>query len=718
MLPTLRQDLTFALRQFRGNPAFTLTVVLTLALGISATTAIFSLVDGILLRPLPFPEPDRLVAINTLEFAPGVSPTNLAAADYQASSYPNFFDWRQQNHTFTSLASYDYQTRLFSKADGENAQVIRCGRVSANLFSTLGVAPVLGRTFAPEEDQPGHRVVILSHELWVSSFASSPHAIGQTVMISHLPYTVVGVMPAGFHYATGEPGFFWSTFAIDAEGPGPPRTSFRDDDPLAVVGRLKPGVSADQALADLNTIQRSLAQRYSEDQYRPAVFIQPLLNEAIAEFRPLLTVLLASVGAVLLIGCTNVAGLLLARAASRRSEIAVRTALGASRFRVVRQLLIEALLLALAGGAVGILSSFLLLRLGLHWVPSDIPRLYDVSVNARVLAFAVFLSAATALIFGLIPAWKMSRSDPAHTLRDGGTTMTSGRRRNRLHHGLVVAETALGFCLLIGSGLLIKSLLNMLHLDPGFDTNRTVFFDIALSHARYPDPSKIPFFEKALPEFAAIPGVERVAAGNPLPGRGSRGNWSSFTVTGRVNSPIDPPAATATAVTPGFFETLSIPLLRGRTFSPHDNLATAAPVAIVNRSFVQKYFPNEDPIGHFFTPQFDREGEPLVARQIIGVVGDTRNGDPWEPYQPTFYLPYAQNPTHQRPNVVMKVAGNPLRYESTVRKIVDGFDRLAPMFSYTTFAQSLQWQIAQPRFEAALVSTFAAIALLLSALGL
>ncbi len=717
MLPTLRQDLTFALRQFRRSPAFTLTVIFTLALGIAATTAIFSLVDGILLRPLPFPEPDRLVAINTLEFAPGVSPTNLAAADYQASSYPNFFDWRQQNHTFTSLASYDYQTRLFSKADGENAQVIRCGRVSANLFSTLGVAPVLGRTFAPDEDQPGHRVVILSHDLWVSVFGSSPDVIGQTVMISHLPYAVVGVMPAGFHYATGEPGFFWSTYAIDAEGPTP-LTSFRDEDRLAIVGRLKPGVSIDRALADLNTIQRGLAQRYSEDHYRPAVFIQPLLNEAIAEFCPLLTVLLASVGAVLLIGCTNVAGLLLARAAARRSEIAVRTALGASRFRVVRQLLVEALLLALAGGAVGILASFLMLRLGLRWVPSDTPRLYDVSLNARVLAFAVLLSAATALIFGLIPAWKMSRSDPAHTLRDCGATMTSGRRRNRLHHGLVVAETALGFCLLIGSGLLIKSLLNMLHLDSGFDTNRTVFFDIALSQARYPDPSKVPFFEKALPEFAAIPGVERVAAGNPLPGRGSRGNWSSFTVTGRVNSPIDPPAATATAVTPGFFETLSIPLLRGRTFSPHDNLATAAPVAIVNRRFVQNYFPNEDPIGHFFTPQFDRTGEPVVARQIIGVVGDTRNGDPWDTYQPTFYLPYAQNPTHQRPNVVMKVAGDPLRYESTVRKIVDSFDRLAPMFSYTTFAQSLQWQIAQPRFEAALVSAFAAIALLLSALGL
>jgi len=718
MLPTLRQDLTFALRQFRRSPAFTLTVILTLALGVSATTAIFSLVDGILLRPLPFPESDRLVAINTLEFAPGVSPTNLAAAGPLPTSYPNFFDWRRENRTFVSLASYDQQVRLFSKAGGEDARVIRCGRVSANLFSTLGVAPALGRNFTAEEDEPGHRVVILSHELWVSTFASSPDAIGQTVMISNLPYTIVGVMPAGFHYAIGDPGLFWSTFSIDTEGPGPPLTSFRDEDRLAIVGRLKLGASIEQALADLNTIQRDLAQRYSEDRYRPAVFIQPLLNEAISDIRPLLALLLASVGVVLLIGCTNVAGLLLARAAARRSEIAVRTALGASRFRVVRQLLIEALLLALAGGAAGILASFLLLRVGLRWVPSDIPRLYNVSINAGVLAFAVLLSVATALIFGLLPAWKMSSSDPAHTLRDCSGTMTSGRRRNRLHHALVVAETALGFCLLIGSGLLIKSLLNMLHLEPGFNTNQTVFFDIALSHARYPDPSKIPFFDKALPEFAAIPGVERVAAGHPLPGEGAHDMWTSFTIAGHLNPPDDLPAAEAAVVTPGFFETLSIPQLRGRTFTQHDNLATTAPVAIVNRSLAQKYFPNEDPIGRFFTPLPDHTADPLIARQIIGVVGDTRGGDPWDPYQPRFYLPYAQDPTHQRPVVVMRVAGDPLSYENTVRTIVDRFDKLAPVFGYRTFAESLQLQAAQPRFEAALLSAFAAIALLLSSLGL
>ena len=712
MCDALMQDFTFAMRQFRRSPAFTCTAVLTLALGIGATTAIFSLLDGILLRPLPFPDVDRLVAVTTLEFDPGIAPPNLAEAEYLRSSYPNYFDWRRENHTFQSLASYDYTSRLFTKGNGEDARVIRASRVSANLFSTLGVAPVLGRDFTAEEELPGHRVIILSHELWVTMFGASADVIGRTVTVSNQPYSVIGVMPAGFHFAIDEPALCWSTFAPDTEGPSP-HTSVRDLDALGVVGRLRPEVSTDQALADLNAIQRSLAQRYSEDKYRPAVFIQPLLQEAIADIRPLLMVLLAAVGVVLLIGCTNVAGLLLARAASRRSEIAVRTALGASRVRVVRQLLMEALMLALAGGAAGILASFLLLRLGLRWVPSDIPRLYDVSVDARVMAFAVLLSAATALIFGLLPAWRMSRSDPAHTLRESVSTMTSGHRRNRIHHALVVAETALGFCLLIGSGLLIRSLLNILHLDPGFDTSRSVFFGIALSATRYPDPAKVSYLDKILAEFAAIPGVEKVAAGYPLPSRGGRGNWNSFTIAGHLNSPDDLPFAEDAAVTPGFFETLSIPLLRGRTFTPHDNIATSAPVAIINRSLAQKYFPTEDPIGRYFTPI-----ERGIPRQIIGMVADTRGGDYSDPYQPRFYLPYAQNPTHQRPIIVMKVAGDPLSYESTVRTIVDRADRLAPMFGYRTFAENLLLQAAQPRFEAALVSVFAAIALLFSALGL
>jgi putative ABC transport system permease protein len=715
MLSTVLQDFTFALRQLRRSPGFAWSAMATLAFGIGATTAIFTLVDGILLRPLPFPNPDRLAAIDTIEFPPGVPTTNPEAGYHIASSYPNFFDWQRQNHSFESIASYDYQTRLIARPKGEGAQVINCGRVSANFFSTLGVTPEIGRPFTPEEEQPGHRVVILSHELWVSLFASSPDVIGQTVKISDQPSTVIGVMPAGFHYPLDEPGYFWATYAADTEGKFP-KTSMREYDGLHILGRLKSGATMGQALADLNTIQRQLAQHYGENRFRPAVSIQPLLNQQLGDTRQVLVLLLASVGVVLLIACANVAGLLLARATSRQTEIAVRTALGAGRIRIARQLLIEALLLAMCGGGVGVPASVVLVRVGLHFVPQDTPRLFNVSIDVRVLLFALLLSALTAVIFGLLPAWRVSRSDPAHALRDGGTTTTPGRSRNRLQHALVVAETGLGFSLLIGSGLLVQSMLNLLHLDPGFDTRQTVSFDIALTQLRYPDPTKVPFYKRLLPEISAIPGVLRVGAGHPPPGSGAPG-WINLTIAGQVESPDDLPAAKEYAVMPGFFETLSIPLLDGRIFTDHDNVGTSAPVAVVNRAFVQKYFPKENPIGHYFTPH-NEDGEPFVARQIIGVVGDTLSDDPWDPYQPEFFLPYAQNPAHQRTQVVMKVSGDPLSYESTVRSIVRRFDPDAPVFGYRTLAERLQTQSAQPRFEAALVSAFAAIALLLSALGL
>ena len=716
MLSTLVADAKFALRQFRRSPGFAISTIVTLAFGIGATTAIFTLVDGILLRPLPFPHRERLVAINTIEFSPG-APTDKPEAGWATdSSYPDVFDWQRQNHTFESIESYEEIARLFARSNGEGAQVIPGGRVSATFFPALGVSPELGRNFTPDEERPGHRVVILSHELWVSLFATSPNVIGQTVRVSDELSTVVGVMPLGFHYPINQPALFWTTYAISAEGRFP-LTARRDSDDLHVVGRLRPDVRIEQARADLNIIQRQFAQQYPEARYRAAVLIQPLLNQQVGDSRSVLLLLLTSVGVVLLIGCANVAGLLLARATSRKTEIAVRAALGASRIRVVRQLLMESLLLAVCGGMIGILASILFVRIGIHLVPKEIPRLFNVSIDFRVLLFSGLLSGGTALIFGLLPAWRISRSDPANALRDGGTTTTPGRRRNRLHNVLVVAETALGFTLVIGSGLLIRSMLNMLHLDPGFDFKQTVHFDIALTQARYPDPGKIPFFRKLLPELAALPGVIRVSAGHQFPGRG--GTWIQFTIPGHLDQPENLPTCVMSAVLPGFFETLSIPLLHGRTFSDRDNLATSPPVAIVSRAFARKYFPNQDPIGHYLTPDFEYSTEPILARQIIGVVGDTLGGDPWDdPYEPRFYLPYAQNPTHQRPRIVMRVSGDPLSYESAVRAVVQRFDPETPVFDYETFRDTLLQMSAQPRFEAALVSAFAAIALLLSALGL
>jgi putative ABC transport system permease protein len=717
MLSAVLQDATFACRQFRRSPGFAATVVFTLAMGIGATTAIFSLIEGVLLRPLPFPNADRLVEISTLEFPPGVAPSNPAAADNIGSSYPDFFDWQRQNHTFETLGSYDTIFRLFSRMDGQDARVSEGGRVSANLLSILGVAPTLGRMFTAEEEQPGHRVIILSHELWVSDFASSPNVIGQIVKVSDEPSIIVGVMPEGFHYPVAEPASFWVTYAADNEG-ARPGTSLRDWDRLSIVGRLKPRISIQQAQADLNTIQRGLAQQYSEDRHRQGVSIAPLLEPAVSDSRPKLVLLFAAVGVVLLIGCANVAGLLLARASGRRAELALRTALGATRFRVVRQLLLEGFLLALAAGAVGVAICYVALRAGIRFFPTQLPRLYDVTLDDRVLAFSIFLSAATALIFGLVPAWRMSGRDPSHALKEAGVHMTSGRRRNHLHHGLVAAETALTFALLIGSGLLIRSVVNLFHIDPGLDTKNTVSFDVALTNKRYPVPGKVEFNKRLLPQLAAIPGVERVGSCHPLPVLWGRDLWTDLTIAGQLSSPENPPGAIAAVATPGYFETLSIPLLQGRTFEARDNDAKSPSVAIINQSFAKRYFPDENPVGHYFTPEFDPVDEPTRARQIVGVVGDTMTSDSWNPYQPEFFLPYAQNPSHQRAGVVMKVSGNPKSYEETVRKIVAGLDKDAPMFDYSTFPEKIAMENSQPRFEAGLVSGFAAIALLLSAIGL
>ena len=715
MFFTVAHDLKYATRQLRRNRGFTATVVLTLAVGIGATTAIYSLVDGILLRPLPFPEARRLMALSTLEFPPGV--TDVRAADMLGNSYPNYFDWQAQNHSFESLASCQPVTRLFSKMDGSGARVMDGGRISASLFPTLRVVPALGRNFIPEEERPGHRVAILSHELWVSDFASSPGVIGQLIKLSDEPSTIVGVMPPGFHFPVGKPARFWATFAADAEGKFP-HTESRGDDRIQVVGRLKQDVSDQQADAELKTIQRGLAQRYSENRDRFAVSVDPLLDLAVADTHGPLLLLLAAVGVVLLIGCTNVAGLLLVRANGRKSEVALRAALGASRSRVVRQLLLESLLLGFLGGAAGILAAWILLRSCLRFLPADLPRTYGIVIEGRVLAFAIVLSAATTLLFGLLPALRMSRLDPAAALRDGGPTMTSGRQSNRLHHSLVVGEIALGFTLLVGAGLLIHNMIKLFAIPAGFDMKHTVAFDVALSQKRFPDAAKVIFYDTLIPKLNAIPGVEIASGGYPLPISWPWSYQVNFTVAGHLNSPDHLPAAIGAVAEPKYFEALSIPLLRGRTFTEHDNTAKSAPVAIVNRSFALKYFPDEDPIGRYFTPQFTETIEPTLGRQIIGIVGDTRSGDYGTPYFPQFFLPYAQNITHQRAHIVLKVAGDPVNYEETVRKVVAGLDKDVPIFDYHPFETEIARSNAQPRFEAWVVSVFAGISLFLSGVGL
>ena len=590
-------------------------------------------------------------------------------------------------------------------------------RVSANLFTTLGVTPMLGRTFTSEEEQPGHRVVILSYELWKSDFAASPNIIGQIVKISDESSTIVGVMPAGFNYPIDESMKFWATFAASAEGSSAD-TASRDHAGLTIIGRLKNGTNIVQGMADLTAIQRGIAQQYSEDKRHLGVDARPLLEESIEGWRSPLSMLLAAVGALVLIACANVSGLLLARANTRHAELALRAALGASRLRVMRQLLMESLLLAMTGGAMGILLSFVLLRAALRFIATNLPRAYNIAIDGRILAFAILLSAATSIVFGLLPAWKMSRMAPANALREGGPNATSSHHSARLRSMLVVTETALGFVLLIGSGLLIRSVMNVLLLDPGFDTKHTVAFDIALTNTHYPDPNKLIFFDKLLPQLASLPGVEKVSIGHPMPFTYYGNQWTRFTVPGHTDSPDKLPVAIGAVAEPGFFETLSIPLIRGRLITELDNSPKSSPVAIINQSLARRYFPGEDPIGRYFVPQLWRSGESLVGRQIVGIVGDTRTNDNWIPYRPEFYMPYAQDPAHQRPLVVMKVAGDPAIYQSAVRHVVANVDKDTPVFRYRTFAEDLSNQAAKPRFEALLISGFGLLALVLAAVGL
>jgi putative ABC transport system permease protein len=709
----LGQHLRFALRQLRRNPGFTVAAVVTLALGMSTTTAIFSVVNGIILSGLSFPHSEQLVAIDTLEFPEGAAGTNPAAASPVESSYPDFFDWRNNNHTFQGLACSWYVSRLFSKINGGGARVIPGARVSANLFSTLGVPPVWGRWFTPEEELPGHRVVMLSYELWVSEFASSPDAIGQTVLISDEPSTIVGVMPRDFHFPVDTPAYFWTTFAVDAEGVVPD-TSVRGWGHLFVIGRMMPGTQVARASADLNMIQARLASTYPENRSRPAVSLSSLLDESVSEVRSALTFLLAAAGALLLIGCTNVAGLFLARMNGRRPELALRTALGASRPRILVQLLLEASLVAFVGAVFGILFALVLLRVGLRFIPDDFPRLYNIAIDERVFVFALLLSAGTTFVFGLLPAWSITRPDPGRALREGGFNATGSARRNRHQSALVIIESALSFTLLVGSGLLIRTVVNILKLEPGFDRQHTVAFDIALTQKRYPDPNKLAYFEKLIPQLAALPGVENVSVAHPLPLQG-RDASESFIIPGHPTSPDNPPTAISAVAMPEYFETLSIPLLRGRTFTPHDVDPKSAPIAVINRSLARAYFPAEDPIGRYLIPNV---GGSRVPRLIVGIVGDTRTGNLWNPYQPEFFLPYAQEPTHQRPLVVMKVMGDPSSYEDRARKIIAQADPEAPLFRYRTLSADTERQAIQPRFEAWVVSIFATVALMLSAVGL
>lgn len=698
----------YALRQLRKNFGFTLTAVLTLALGIGATTAIFSLVYAVLLRPLPFPQPDRLVSLAQQDHSlPGVV--------HEPLSYPDYFDWRAQNHTFSGMASYD-MGGLTLQHNGES-QRVDAEMVSSNFFQVLGVAPMLGRDFRWEDEKPDHYTAMLSYVFWQSEFGSSREIIGQSIRLGDHSFTIAGVMPKEFNFPLGgRVPVLWVSLAGAASGKDP-ATSHRGEDELEVIGRLKPGVTLEQARADLTVIAGNLAHQFPDsNKWYTSALVQPELDHMVGDTRPALRILFGAVALLMLIVCANVAGLLLARIAQRRAEFGLRTAIGASRGEITRQVLLESLMLAFLGGGAGIMLASLLLQGMVRLVPLDIPRLNQVSVNGEVLAFAVAISMLTGLLFGVLPAWQMSQVEPLSALREGSRSMSSGRARHRLHSGLVIAQTAIGLILLAGSGLLIHSFIRILHVDPGFDANHLFTARVRVSWDHYSHDQHYQFYEQLLPKLAAIPGVQAASAGWPLPLSDSHATVS-FAIEGRPVAPGDRPSETVALAMPGFFETLRIPLLSGRAFTDQDGLQ-GIPVAIINQAFAKKYFPGENPIGHRIQPGLGDDSRfDHSMREIVGVVGDVKRAGLTADADPTYYLPLAQSLISD-PYVTIRTNRDPASIENAVRGIVRQMDNSAPVYQVQTMTDYIYKSEAQPRFQTWLLACFAGIALLLSAIGL
>ncbi len=703
----LLNDGRFGVRQLRKNPMFALTTILTLALGIGATTAIFSLVYAVMLKPLPFPESDRLVWLSQEDHSTGaVIPESL--------SYPDYFDWRAQNRTLTGIASFT-NANVTLTGMGE-AQHLNGQAVSSNFFQVLGAVPMLGRDFLWKEEKPGHRAVMLSYALWESRFGANRQIVGQPVMLNGLQYTVVGVMPKDFNFPIQQTSVvLWTSLAAVAEGDSP-MTAQRGADDLEVIGRLRASATLQQAQADLSVIARNLAKQYPDtNKWYTTALAKPEFEHLVGDSRPGLQVLFGAVLLVLLIACVNVAGLLLTRGAQRNAEVALRGALGASRMEIVRQMLVESLLLSLLGGLAGIALAMSILQESIRFLPETLPRLNEVSLNGPVLAFAVGLSVITGLLFGVLPAVRISRLDPALALREGTRTITAGRVQQRLQTWMVVGETALGLVLLVGAGLLIRSFVALLHVHPGFDPHGVFTARITLPDNEYKHDQKIQFIDQLLPRLASLPGVKSASAGWPLPMSGSNASIS-FTVEGHPVAKADHPSEAIGLVLPGYFETMRIPLIAGRSFTAQDG-PKDPPVAIVNQAFARKYFPGVNPVGKHMTADLGDGTLQSPVREIVGVIGNIKRQGLTAESDPAYYLPWTQGVV-TTPYLCIRTAANPEYLQKAVSATIARMDPGVPMYQVHDLDFYVSRSAAQPRFQTLLVTSFAAMALLLEAIGL
>ena len=699
-------EIRFALRQLRKSPAFTFIAILTLALGIGANTAIFSVVNAVILRPLPYKAPDQLVWIWE------TSPKN--DIEFEPLSYPNFTDFREQAQSFAAVGAFTNASPILAGADGEPERVTGAA-VVGDFFTVLGIEPVLGRKFAAHENEDGkNRVTILSHAFWQRRFGADPNLVGQQIQLNGNQYTVVGVMPPSFQdpvAAAKRPVELWMPLAI-SEG----MRNARRGDFLQVIARLKPGVGIDQARAELKGIAARLEQQYPDTNTNWSTIVDPLHHTLTGNVRPALMILLGAVAFLLLIACANVANLLLARASARQREIAVRSALGASRARIIRQLLTENMLLSLAGGVAGLLFAWWGTRALLALSPGNIPRLSSVGIDPQVLVFTLLISLVTGLLFGLAPALIVSKLNLNETLKEGGRSSAEGAGGRRLRNGLAIAEIALSLILLVGAGLLIRSFLRLQDVNPGFNPSNLLAAELSLPTAKYAEnPQVVNFYDQLLARIAEQPGVRSTALTTSLPLAGG-GDFLAFAIEGRPVARADRvPDAEARVVSTDYFRAMEIPLRRGRVLTEQDT-PDAPDAAVINEALARKYFAEEDPIGKRIT--FD---DPQTADvewfNIVGVVGDVRQSTlQAEPY-PQIYSSYRQTPRRAL-TIVLRTAGEPTSMANTLRQQVWSLDRQQPLHNVRTVEQVLAQSIARPRFNTLLITILAGVALLLAAVGI
>ncbi|HEY3740634.1 MAG TPA: ABC transporter permease [Bryobacteraceae bacterium] len=708
-IDSLYADSKYAFRQLRKNFGFTLTAIVTLALGIGATTAIFSLVNTVLLQPLPFPAPERLVWMSQQDHSlPGVQPETL--------SYPDFFDWRASQHSFDGIAAYAGTTvTLVTQREPRH---LDAAVVSSEFFRVLGTAPMIGRDLRPEDEKAGNRAVMLSYSLWQSAFGSAPDIASRTIRLGDQDYAVAGVMPKNFEFPINSPATtMWISVAHDAEGKDP-KTGQRGFENLEVIGRLKSGATVEQAKADLSLIAANVArQNPDSNKWYTSALVEPELEHLTGDTRPALRILFGSVMLVLLMACANVAGLLLARGSRRGAEFALRASLGASRAVIVRQLLVESVALSFCGGIAGIVLAYGLLRGMVTLVPLDIPRMASTSIDGTVLAFVVLVSIITGLLFGVLPALRMSQqSRPGQLMREGSRTVAGGRGEHRIHNVLVVAQTAIGLVLLVGSGLLIRSFVHILNVNPGFDANHVLTARVDVSFNKLNHDQHVQFYNRLIERLAVMPGIESVSAGWPLPMSDSNASVS-FSIEGRNTAKGDRPNESAGVVLPGYFKTMRIPLISGRAFGERDT-THAPPVMIVNQAFARKYFPHEDPLGKHIQVGLGDGVIDHPMREVVGIVGDIkRRGLTAADPEPQYYLPFSQA-LITNPYLTIRTTGDPSALRGSLRAAVEEIDKSVPIYQVSTLENYVSRSAAQPRFQTLLLSCFAAIALVLAAIGL